>query len=288
MTAQPLRLVDTNGKRRPARRKLTAAWVRDLATPASGRTVVYDTVQPGLAIVVTAKGSRSYYLIRKVHGRARRVKLADGTIPVEQARKMAAQETVNQNNGVDTVQARRDRRTSVATLDDLYKTYSAERERRPSTIVGDDNRWDQIANWHGRRLDAVTPEMVANLHAKIGITRGKVTANRTTQLIRRLYRWAKKRRLYTGENPAEGIELNREVSREEFVKPADLPRLLDAIDAEPEWSDYFRLLLLTGARRSAMAAMSWADVDLNDGSWTIQRADSKNKAELFKVLYLYM
>lgn len=280
MTTQPLRVVEANGKRRPLRKKLTAAYCRDVSPPTAGRLTVYDNVTPGLALVVTAKASRAFYLIRKVDGRARRVRLADGTIPVEQARKMAAQETVNLNNGIDPIQVRRVRRAKVETLGGLYDVYAAERQRTPRTVAADDSQWGLIKSWHRHRLDSITPEMAAALHSKIGNDpkRGRTSANRTLQLVRRLYRFARKRRLYRGENPVEGMDFYPEQSRERFVKPAELPRLLKSIDKAPApFPDYFRLLLLTGARRSAMAAMRWDDVDLTAGTWSIPAADSKNK-----------
>ena len=35
------------------------------------------------------------------------------------------------------------------------------------------------------------------------------------------------------------------------------------------WGSYFKMLLLTGARRGEVGAMRWSEVDLNAGIWTV-------------------
>lgn len=282
MTAEALRLVDEQGRRQPVKRKLTAAYCRKLATPSKGRITVYDTAQPRLAFVVTDKGSRAFYLVAKVNGRARRVRLCDGSTPVEKARKLAVQQYSNMLDGKDPVELRRQRRAQVDTLGSLWAFYQAERDRTPRTVTAEASLWaNAFKSWEGRRLDAITPEQVAAKHGKLGTDRGRTTANRAVQLLRRLYRFAYRRRLYRGQNPAEGIDLYREQARERFVQPSELPGLLEAIDAEAApWADYFRLLLLTGARRSALASMRWADLDLDAGTWQIPAEASKNRSSI--------
>ena len=228
--------------------------------------------------MVTSNDSRSYYMIRKVNGRARRIRLADGAMALENVRKLAIQTAADVVKGVDPIQERRARRAKVATLAELWQVYGDEKPRTPRTVVADGSLWKLLGpTWHAHRLDSITPEMVAGLHSRIGKERGHVSANRSVQLIRRVYRFAKRRRLYRGDNPAEGIDFYPERSRERFISPSELPAILKAIDAEPQpWPDYFRLLLLTGARRSALASMRWSDVDLSSGTWTIPAEHSKN------------
>ena len=45
----------------------------------------------------------------------------------------------------------------------------------------------------------------------------------------------------------------------------ELSRVWKAIDSEKEWEDFFKLLILTGARRGAFSAMRWRDLDLEAG-----------------------
>src|SRR5262249_20717045 len=69
---------------------LTTPIVRAIEPPASGRTYVYDAKLPGLALCVTANGTRTFYLCRRVEGRPSRIVL--GRFPaltLEQARLQA-------------------------------------------------------------------------------------------------------------------------------------------------------------------------------------------------------
>ena len=106
---------------------------------------------------------------------------------------------------------------------------------------------------------------------------GRRTANKVAALLSALFAFAVKRRLALA-NPAKGVERFEEHARERFLKPAELPAFLAAVEAEGEpWRDYFMLCLLTGARRHAVASMAWADVDLDGAVWHIPAARSKNR-----------
>ncbi|MEX2673517.1 MAG: tyrosine-type recombinase/integrase [Phycisphaeraceae bacterium] len=272
-----MRIAGPSGRRKPIKRKLTQAWCRSVAPPTEGRLVVHDTATPGLVLTVTAKGSRAWYLYKKIDGKPRRFKLADADVALEDARKLFYKELARFHDGKNPAAERRRRRQRVTTLAELWTLYGEERERTPRTITAETSLWKQVGAMDRRALDSIKVEDVAALHSRIGKKR-KVTANRVVQLVRRLFRFARRRRLYTGDNPAEGLELYPERGRERYVKPSELPALLAAIDAEADpWPDYFRLLLLTGARRSALAAMKWADLDLNAKTWAIPASDSKNK-----------
>jgi integrase len=65
-------------------------------------------------------------------------------------------------------------------------------------------------------------------------------------------------------NPAYGVGMNKETPRERFVTEEELPRLIAALEQEPDvrvraalW-----LFLLTGARKSELLEAKWEDVDL--------------------------
>jgi integrase len=78
-------------------------------------------------------------------------------------------------------------------------------------------------------------------------------------------------------NPCHGVKANRETSRSRFLQPAELGRLLKAVEAESATlRDFFLLLLYTGARRSNVQAMKWADANLEQGVWRIAAGESKS------------
>lgn len=74
----------------------------------------------------------------------------------------------------------------------------------------------------------------------------------------------------------------QEYSRDRFLQPEELERFFQAIEEErtegnPDIADYLLLSLFTGARRSNVLSMKWADVDLSRNQWRISGEQSKNK-----------
>ncbi len=63
----------------------------------------------------------------------------------------------------------------------------------------------------------------------------------------------------------------KEQSRDRFLQTDELPKFFEAIKAEPSElvRDFFLLALFTGARRGNVAAMKWADLDLELSQWRI-------------------
>jgi integrase len=103
-------------------------------------------------------------------------------------------------------------------------------------------------------------------------------ANRTVALLSRLFnlsiRWG-----WRAENPAKGIERNQETKRHRYLSPEELARLAKALaeHSDRQAANVFRLLLLTGARRSEVLAAKWADLELGAGVWTKPGATTKQK-----------
>jgi len=109
---------------------------------------------------------------------------------------------------------------------------------------------------------------------------GWATANRALELLRALFNHALdvKRGYFVGTNPAQGHEKFAEHSRNRFLQGDELRPFFQALAAEPSETmrDFFLVALLTGARRSNVLAMKWADVNLSRGVWEIDRKSTKN------------
>jgi integrase len=135
-------------------------------------------------------------------------------------------------------------------------------------------------SWMPRRLSSFTKVELLERHRAIGKKNGPYVANRWREVIRRLFEVAIEDFDFAGANPARKVKPFPEQERERFVTPEELPRLFDAIDAAEDVraADFFRLALLTGARKTAILRMRFADVDLSRAVWTIPTSDSKNKA----------
>ena len=250
-----------------------------------------DGTIPGLALRVYPSGTKSFVLRYRAGGpRVRFVTLGRyGVLTLEQARKKARKLLGQVADGLDPAEEKRRRRVEGVTVgafaDRWLEDYAkAHRRSWPEDARRIETR---IKPALGRLpLASVTPGDVAKLHAEIGRT-AKVEANRVAQLVRALYNaaaaWgavpaghpnpaAVSRSPYLGGNSA--VRTFRERSRERYVRPDEMPRLLKAIEQEEnaEGRAVLRLLLLTGCRKTEILGARWEDVDLKRGELRLPEA----------------
>jgi integrase len=81
--------------------------------------------------------------------------------------------------------------------------------------------------------------------------------------------------------PAKGIERNPETKRKRYATPAELQRLMSALDRHPDQqgADIFRLCMLTGCRSHEAMSARWDAVDLDTGVWTKPGATTKQRTD---------
>jgi integrase len=269
----------------------TVKSLAKLTCPAGAdRVYHFDTKTPGLAVCITAAGSRTFYVYRRVKGgrpvRYRLGKCED--LSIEQARDMAAERAVDYVRGIDPMAAKRKARASM-TLAELLNHYLESHAKHHKRTWQDDeaqfNRYfgkpeDQrkeddepipFPGWRNRKVNTITEADVKALHAKLGTKHGKYAANRMLALLSSMFNNAKL------DNPAKGVKKFKEQQRERFLQADELPRFFAALQAEPNETirDFILICLLTGARRSNVQAMKWSDVNLQRGTWTIAAEEAK-------------
>jgi integrase len=284
-----MRLAGDSAKALPKRFKFTGKSLASLRLPAKpdGRLWVYDTDCKGLAFLLTGKGGKSFYLYRRVGGRPERVRLGGAELTVEQARDAVARLNGEIVSGVNPAEERRLNRVA-GTLVELWERYKAEHlQTRCSarTVETDESRWDTcLSGWAQRSIKAINESDIRSLHDSIGLKRGHVTANRTIQLLRRMFNFA---RLVP--NPASRgcVTMFRENERTRFLSPDEMKNLLaalDDVDINPDIADIIRLSLFTGARRGNCQSAKVSEFDLSQMTWTIPPAKSKNAETMTLVL----
>jgi integrase len=159
--------------------------------------------------------------------------------------------------------------------------------RRPRSVAAAEQLWrDYLAPDLGnRKLSAVTRGTVTALNAKIGLKR-PIRANRALEVLSSMFSFAINRELapasWHGANPCRAVKSFKETPRKRFLGHDELPRFLAAVESEPnpDMKDFFMLALLTGARRSNLLAMKWADLDLAGGMWTVSAGEAKAGEEM--------
>ncbi len=249
---------------------LTKREIDKAQPPAIGQLFLRDDRLQGFALRITAGGAKSFVVEKRIHGRPRRFTLGSyGALTVEQARKFAQEKIGEIARGNDPARDRQQHRATWHELEQLYLERHAVHKKSADNDIGMLKKW--LSDWRSRQLSTIARADVCNRHAEMGAAGHKTWANRMIALVRTMFFLAKDWGLYEGENPASRIKFFKEVKRDRFVTPDELPRLWKALQAEPSpfVRGAFFVGLLTGARRSEVLSMKWADLDLRQGLWRI-------------------
>jgi integrase len=244
----------------------------------NSRDVRWDDKVTGLGLRIYPTGRKAFILsYRTPTGRSRMMTLgAYGVLTLDNARERARKELVKVMDGGDPLA---DRQTASSA--ETFKKFAGvwlERHAKPHR-----RSWKEDK----RRLDnKIVPVLghlavkdvkrsdVGALHSSIGKD-APIEANRVLELVRAMLfkaeAWG-----YLPEgtpNPAAKVKRFKERKRDRFVTPAEMPRLVEKINAEP--NIYVRaalmLYLLTGLRKNELLRAKWAEVDLDARTWTIPK-----------------
>lgn len=257
----------------------TKAAIDSLTLLEHGKRADYqDTKTTGLQLRVTSNGTKTFSVLRRIHGTLERITI--GRYPdltVEQARRKAAQINSDIANELNPGEVKRGRKAEL-TFSVLFADYLDRHSKlNKRTWAEDESKFKTYLEkpLGNKKLSAINRADIAAIHSSITKAGHGITANRVKALVSSIFGWAISAGLWHT-NPATGIKLNKENSRDRFIQGDELPRFFQALADEQNdtMRDYFLLSLLTGARRSNVLAMQWADVNLNRAEWRIR--ETKN------------
>lgn len=253
-----------------------------LPLPASGNKIYYDDNIKGFGVRVTAAGARAFILNYRIGRRERRLTI--GSFPdwsLSSAAKAAKELKQKIDSGIDPLAERQERRDAV-TVDQLCDIFIE--EHLPKKAATTQRDYKQIIDTYIR--PDLKHEPVADIdfvHAnrifrKVSKSGKKTTANRVMAVMSKMFTEAQKLRLTTV-NPTKGVEKNDEVKRERFLDAKEVTRLIDALASleDRQAADIFRLILLTGCRKTEALAATWSMFDLSEGTWTKPSHHTKQK-----------
>lgn len=93
-------------------------------------------------------------------------------------------------------------------------------------------------------------------------------ANAALSLLRTMFTIMEEWGFWHGGNPCRDFRWFPRQSRDRFVTEQEMPRLIQAIDAEPpQVKAFFYLCLFTGCRSIEARTVQWKDLDLEEGLW---------------------
>jgi integrase len=196
---------------------------------------------------------------------------------IEQARRQAESYNAQLSNGTDPLDEKREQREEP-TLQEVFflyiEDYAKHHCKRWKEMMDFFKRY--LAHLGCRRISSISHMEVQRLHSRLGTDSGQTTANRGVELLKAVINKGKKWGLVDCNNPCCGIEKYKLKPRQRFVESDELPRLLKAIDEEPDETirDFIWILLSTGVRKTNVLEMRWDQLDLPNAIWTIP--DTKN------------
>jgi integrase len=265
--------------------ELTAHRVEVAEPPTDGQRFIRDTLTPGLALRITARGVKSYVIECWINNRSRRVTLGKHpALSLKDARKRARQEIGKFAMGRDVAAERKGERASAVALAEVFEDYTARRDLKPGTLH-DYRRIirEAFPDWQARPIASITKDMVERRNESLG-ARSKARASNAMRVLRALlyYAAAKYRdaedRPIVPENPVKRLSetktWHRVGRRTSVIKRHQLRPWLEAVMSLGEGTarDYLLFLLFTGLRRLEAARLTWANVAGNSSSRTPRTA----------------
>lgn len=264
------------------------------------REILWDSELAGFGLIAFPTGKKVYCVQYRKAGQSRRSRIGEhGRLTPDEARSLAKRHLGRVEEGADPIAERKaDRavRTLRQVADDFMALHmAAKRKGRTGEEYARLLKLHILPTLGSHRLKDLKRADVARLHARIS-RNSPFAANRAVAVLSSMWNWAARRdEVKFADNPARGVEKNREEGRERYLSGAELARLGDALrEAETIGLPYranpinpkskhgpkegarrppmdvhavaaIRLLILTGARLREILEAKWDYVDIERG-----------------------
>lgn len=260
--------------------RLTVRRVETLQSMPGKRFELFDATLPGFGVRVSDTGVKSWIVYYRQGGVKRRLTI--GRFPAlsladarEQARTALREVDKGRDPSAEKVLRRRGDGSFLKDAVDLFLDRHASKNR---TAAETRRIFENcvLPKWKHRRTADITRRDVISLIDEVA-DRTPIRANRVFAHVRKFFNWALSRDLVE-HSPTAGLKPpTKERSRDRVLSDAEIAAFWSACAAAGySFTNAFRLLLLTGQRRSEVIGMRWSELDLEEGVWTIPAARTKN------------
>jgi integrase len=265
--------------------------------PAGKRTTVWDALMPNLAVRVTDKGKRSFYVVKRRAGDSSPTWNLLGAYPVmtlAEAR-TAAREALNaliegkhpkrlaeeKRKAAEATAREAAANTFGAVAEDFIHEYLP--QIRSARVYEARVRREFIPALGARPIAEIRRREIIALLKGIAERSGPEAARGALAVLSRLLNWAIAHDLPGLEaNPTASIKvgeiLGKAKARKRLLTDAELGVIWRALGTVGEpFSTIYKLLLLTGARRDEIAGARWEDLDLGAAIPTLTIPPERSK-----------
>jgi integrase len=274
---------------------LTDAAIQRLRRPADSPIDYWDTTLRGLGLRISPSGRKTFNVQTKVlrKGRRRDTRIKLGVYPeisLADARTKAVEVKRQASDDLDPIAVRAQERDAkvAASVRAVSTAFTNVRQQfldehlptlRPSTAKEYKRVLTQtFAVWDTVPLEAITSQMVETALAAV---KAPYMRNRSRAYLSVLFNWAtEEEQNLIASSPVKKLskrkkKLIKEVSRKRVLTEDEISELWNT-ESPHSVGALFKLLLLTGQRRSEVAGMRWQDIDLDRAVWTIPGSLTKN------------
>jgi integrase len=266
-------------RKEPVKKALKDSSLKALRAD-GGRQVIWDSLMPGMAVRVSAKGKRSFYAVKRRAGAAQPSWVLLGEYPImslSEAREAAREAIIALTHGqhpktlaeekrqaAETEAAEAAKSTFAAVAAQFARQYLP-RIKSAKLYEGYLRRADVVTALGARPLADIKRKEIIALIDRIVARSGPATARQALSVLRKLFNWALSRDLVEA-NPAAGINvadvIGKAEARDRLLSDTELAVIWPAIPAIGEpFATIYKLLLLTGARLREIAEAKWADFE---------------------------
>jgi integrase len=262
----------------------------------AGKTYdVADGTVPGLAVRVMPSGARSFVLVARYPGGkghpTRRALGSYGALTLEEAREKARSWLRLMERGIDPKQEeerllrleqRRQENSFVAVAEEYIKRRVSKTRR--AGLVEREIRREFIDRWGSRPITDITPHDVVDVIDKAVDRDAPYQAHNLLGHVRTLFNWAIGRNVYgIDRSPCDRLKpkdvIGKRLARKRTLSDDEIRALWAATNTIGyPYGPLFRLLLITGQRKSEVAEATWGEFDPDKKLWAIPASRMKMDA----------
>ena len=253
------------------------------AKPRDGelQTDYFDTQVSGLALRVTQNGHRSWTFHCSLGGKRKRLTFGSyPAISLASARTRADEAKAAVASGTDPSLA------ATETLKHVCELYMARDGAKLRTAEWRKTVLDRhiYPTLGSRPIAEIRRSEIVRLLDQIEEGSGPVMATQTLAVLRKVMNWHATRSDDFLSPIVRGMARTKptERARERVLTDDELRKVWQTAEGCGVYSSYLHFLLLTAARRSEVAGMTWAEI--SGGDWTLPGARNKTKLDLVRPL----
>jgi integrase len=271
--------------------RLTASAVERFQPPASGQVEYYDTHLPAFGLRVSYSGTKAWFVMTRVAGKLTRITLGRyPALSLAAARDKARLVVEHAKGGSDprlmAAEERRrkakERLTTFGSVAARFMTSYVEPELRPNTareyrrvLQGPDTR-----DWASRPISSIAKHDVVDLLSGIEQRGAPAAANRALAYLSKFFNWCVEQDLVPVSPTSRVRPSSSPRSRDRVLTEDELIWIWRALDEFPgPFGPLFKILLLTGQRRSEVAGMRWDELrwlGSEEALWDLPGSRTKN------------